>query len=215
MEPLTIAQLLAVMPRATGRAAAFIGPLNQAMADNEIDTFSRVSAFLATIAEETNELTQLRENMNYRARRLLEVFPGRFTPEEVDEFDHQPERIANRVYANRMGNGDEASGDGWAYRGGGPIQLTGRDAYRTASIAVCGDADTLLKNPELIEVPSYGCGVAGWYWSWRGVNEYADRGDFDGVCDLVNRGRKTPRVGDANGYLTRVAYLTRAATMLA
>ena len=206
--PLTIPMLLAIMPRAQGRAAAFLGPLAQAMARWEIsESGARVAAFLAQGAHESAEMTALEENLNYSAAALVRTWPRRFTPEQALAFEHQPERIANHVYADRNGNGDEASGDGWRYRGRGIFQLTGRENYRAASLAICGDPDTLLLSPDLVAAPEYACETAGWFWHDRGLNELADKGEFTAITRRIN--------GGLNGIEERTAYWKRAIGALA
>ena len=207
MLPLTTIGLLKVMPRAVDVAAAFIGPLNQAMARRDISTPARVSAFLAQIAHESAELTRLEENLNYRAETLQRVWPSRFpTLVEAELYARNPEKIANFVYGGQLGNGPAESGDGWRYRGRGLLQVTGRANYRACSIAIAGDADTLLLNPELLAAPEYAAESAGWFWNLRGLNVYADRGDFEGITRRIN--------GGLNGLVDRVAYWHRATSML-
>lgn len=208
---ITSLDLLACMkrtPLTVDRAGEWIGPVNDTLREYDIDEPKRAAAFLAEVAHECLEFTLLRENMNYSASALVSQWPTRFwlpdaqdsRPVEVQARDHpgkanaldyhrQPVKIANRVYANRMGNGDEASGDGWAYRGGGAIQRTGRDAYRSTSIALCGDAETLLKNPELIAAPKYAMDSAGLYWKENGLNTLADAGNIDAISTRVNGGK--------------------------
>lgn len=193
------------MPRSAPVAMQFIGPINQVMAQHSISTPLRIAAFLAEMAHECGDLLRLRENLNYGAAALVATWPTRFRyrlPGErvnllvgsdglaiAESYERQPERIANRVYANRLGNGSEATGHGWAYRGGGGIQVTGRDNYRAASIAIAGDADTLLLNPELVAAPAYAMATAGWFWSLRALNQWADRGDIQGCTTRINGGR--------------------------
>lgn len=208
MTSITLAQLVAVMPRSASVAASFIAPLNQAMARWEIDTSAdRVAAFLAQAAHESSELTQLRENLNYSAEALVRTWPSRFTIETAVDFERRPGRIADHVYSGRMGNGPESSGDGWRYIGRGIFQLTGRANYRAASIAICGDADTLLLSPELVQTPEYACETAGWYWSEHDLNAFADVADFEGLTRKIN--------GGLNGLKERVAYWHRAIEALA
>jgi len=197
------------------RAAHFVEPLNAALMAAGIDTPARVAAFLAQAGHESAQLTRLEEGLSYSAERLLALFPSRLTAFDAAELARQPERLANRLYGGRMGNGPEGSGDGWRYRGRGIFQVTGRDNYRTCSIAICDDADTLLVNPEFLTDPDYACMAAAWYWGEHDLNRYADAGDFDGLSDMINRGRKTVTVGDAHGYGDRVAYWKRAIGALA
>lgn len=208
MLPMVIPRLLAAMPRSAPVAAAWIGPLNQAMIAFDITTDARIAAFLAQCAHESAELTQLRENMNYSAKRLREIFPRHFPDDATAErYGGRPVEIANRVYADRFGNGPEASGDGWTYRAAGPLGLTFKNQFRDCSIAICRDADTLLLNPDLLEDPEFGAASAAWYWESRGLNELADAGDFEGITRKIN--------GGLNGLADRVAHWRRAIQALA
>lgn len=206
MLPLTTIGLMRIMPRSADVIASFIGALNQAMIRWDITTNSRIAAFLAQAAHESAELTQLEENLNYSAEALLRVWPSRFTPDQAAACARKPESIANRVYSNRLGNGPPESGDGWRYRGRGIFQLTGRANYSTCSIAIAGDVDTLILNPELLATPEYACESAGWFWSSRGLSELADRGGFEDITRRIN--------GGLNGYQDRCAYLNRAVEVL-
>lgn len=207
MLPITTIGLLKVMPRAQRVVAAFIGPINQAMLRWDIVLDARIAAFLAQAAHESAELTHLEESLNYSADALSRLWPRHFGAQEAQDYARQPEKIANRAYADRMGNGDEASGDGWRYRGRGIFQLTGRANYRDCSIAIAGDADTLLLNPELVAEPDYACESAGWFWQSKGLNELADRGGFEEITRRIN--------GGLNGLEDRVAHWHRAIEMLA
>jgi putative chitinase len=169
------------------------------MGEAEINTPLRQAAFIAQVAHESQGFSRFVENLNYRADRLLDVFGKYFTDSEAQEFAHQPEKIANRVYANRLGNSDEASGDGWRYRGRGFIQLTGKDNYREAGKYLHLD---LVGQPELVEGLEVGARVAAWYWASRNLNPYADRGQFDTITKRIN--------GGLNGLLDRRAYYKRA-----
>lgn len=217
------ADLLAICPRLGANANHWIDPLNSAMETAQINTPARVAAFIANAADESAEFTALEENLNYGGDALLRVFPSHFTPADVGSFVRQPQRIANRVYANRMGNSHESSGDGWRYRGRGLFQITGKDNYRVASIALVGDADTLLTNPELLADPDYACLGAAWFWRDHmakvgdevlTLNQCADAGHFDPICDVINIGHVTARVGDSNGYPARLTYYNRALEVL-
>lgn len=207
MIPLTVPRLMQVMPRlGVSGAVTWIGPLEQAMANWDIVTRPRVAAFLAQAAHESAELTRLEENLNYSAEGLQRTWPKRFTPDLAQTYARRPEAIANHVYAERMGNGDEASGDGWRYRGRGIFQLTGRANYRDCSIAIAADADTLLVNPELLAAPQYACQSAGWFWASRGLSELAERGGFEEITRKIN--------GGLTGLAERVGYWNRAIAML-
>jgi putative chitinase len=198
-----IQQLVEIMPRSASVAAGFVGPLNQAMARwNIADSQARVEAFLAQAAHESGELMQLRENLNYSPGALLKTWPTRFTPETAATYARRPGAIASKVYANRLGNGDEMSGDGWTFLGRGIFQLTGRANYREASLAICGDPDTLVDSPDLVQQPEYACETAGWFWNSKKLNRFADMADFEGLTRAIN--------GGFNGLDARVAYWHRA-----
>jgi putative chitinase len=185
-----------------GRADApdWYAPLRDACQFFRIDTVVRVAPFLAQCGHESGGFVSLEENLNYSADRLLAVFPKYFRSGEMAAaYARKPQAIANRVYANRMGNGDEASGDGWAYRGGGLIQLTGAENYRR-----CGDSIgvNLLRAPELVRTnKTYAAISAAWFWADRGCNAYADIGDFEGLTRRIN--------GGLNGLEDRVAWLQK------
>lgn len=205
--------LRAVLPTSSpANIERFAEPLASACTEFGIDTPARLAAFLAQVAHESGNLSLVVENLNYSAEGLRAIFPRYFADATTAlEFARQSQRIANRVYADRMGNGDEASGDGWRFRGRGLIQVTGRANY-----AACGQALglDLLASPELLEQPGPAARSAAWYWSSHGLNSYADKGDFDGVCDLINRGRKTAAEGDSIGWVDRKDHYARALSAL-
>jgi putative chitinase len=168
-------------------ARIWLEPLRAAMARFEINTPARAAAFLAQISHESQRFSRGRENLYYTSKeRLLAVFGKRIRPEEAITFMRNPIDLANRVYANRYGNGNEASGDGWRYRGGGPIGLTFRDNYRT-----CGEAIgfPLESQPDIIQEPHIGALSAAWFWKTHGCNELADRGRFDEITQRINGGQ--------------------------
>src|SRR5574342_430275 len=174
------------MPRAANVADRVMGPLDAAMTRFEIEGPTRQAAFLAQLAHESGELRHWSESLNYSWPRLRQVFPKYFkTDAEAQAFDRQQERIANRVYGGRMGNGPEASGDGWRYRGRGPIQLTGKDNYRACGTGLGVD---LLARPEMLEAPETGCLAAAWFWVKNGLNALADTGDFVAITRRINGG---------------------------
>lgn len=154
----------------------------------DLDTPARQAMFLAQVAHESGGFTRLVENLNYSRDALRRTF-GKYFPDERTAaiFAHRPEKIANRVYAGRLGNGDEASGDGWRFRGRGLIQVTGRNNYHDCSFWMFGDSRLLL-NPELLEQPRFACESAGWYWSANNLNRFADRNDLAGLTRAINGG---------------------------
>lgn len=153
-----------------------------------IDTPLRQAHFLAQCAHESAGFTRTVENLNYGQAALRSVFGRHFSTDEIArEYARQPERIANRAYASRMGNGDEASGDGWKYRGRGLIQLTGADNIRSFSVRYFGDL-RLLRDPSSLERDPLASFAAGDFWSVHQCNDAADRDDIDSVTRAINGG---------------------------
>jgi putative chitinase len=166
----------------------WIDPLNEAMQLFAIDRVpSRAAMFLATCAHESGRFVRLEENLNYSPQGLLQTWPNRFTPDAAEFYGRKPERIANHVYANRGGNGDESSGDGWRYRGRGPIQVTFRDNYERCSTAT---GIHFVDTPERMAESDAGSFGGAWFWDDCGANAIADEGDWLGVCGLINRGNR-------------------------
>ncbi|CAA7614872.1 glycoside hydrolase family 19 protein [Magnetospirillum sp. SS-4] len=163
----------------------FAAPLAAACAEWGVDTPLRLAAFLAQIAHESGQLRNMAENLNYSAEALLRVFPRHFDAAGAEAYARQPERIAARVYAKRLGNGDEASGDGWRYRGRGLIQVTGRSNY-----AACGEAlgIGLVHVPEMLEQPGPAARSAAWFWHSNGLNRFADARNIETITRRINGG---------------------------
>lgn len=191
-------------------AAAWAPHLSASMDEFKINSSLTKAAFIATVAHESNRFTQQAEDLFYSAKGLLKTFPKYFNLITAPQYANRPIKIANRVYANRMGNGDELSGDGWKYRGKGAIQITGKDNHRA-----CGEAlgIDLIDNPTLLlEFPN-NCRSAAWFFEHCGAITYAEKGDFDGVCDVVNRGKKTEALGDSIGWTDRAVLWKLARTV--
>jgi putative chitinase len=182
----------------------WIGPLNDAMGLYEIDTARREAHFLAQIAHESGAFKHLSENLNYSPAGLLATFPTHFTPAEAVAYAHDAERIANRAYADRLGNGDEASGDGWLFRGRGLLQITGRGMYRRVSGGIGVNVEAA---PALLLDPVHAALSAAWFWSRAGCNELADADDFEGITRKIN--------GGLNGLTDRREWLAKAQEALA
>lgn len=193
--------LAAIMPAAGTRISLFLDPLNSAMAEFGINTPARGAAFIAQAAHESSQLHNLVENLNYSADRLIEIFRRRFTLADAAAYARKPEIIANRVYALRLGNGDEASGDGWRFRGRGIFQLTGRANYAECSRALYND-EILIERPELLKQPEGASRSAGWFWQARDLNQWADAGDFKTLTLRIN--------GGLNGWADRLACYERS-----
>jgi putative chitinase len=154
----------------------------------DIYTRERVGSFLAQTAHESANYTILHENLNYKPESLIRVWPSRFNAQSAAIYGRKPEMIANKVYADRMGNGNEASGDGWKYRGRGILQITGKVNYTDCSFALYGD-DRLVYNPELIEEDmSVAVRSACWFWSTRHLNQFADEGNITEITKRINGG---------------------------
>lgn len=177
--------------------------LSKLLPDYEINTPQRIAAFMAQCVHESGEFTALKENLNYRAPTLRKVF-GKYFPDDniANEYANKPnkqEAIANRVYANRMGNGDEASGDGFRYCGRGLIQLTGKDNYSwfAASLNITPDEAS-----QYLETFEGAAQSACWFWETNNLNALADVGDFNTMTKRIN--------GGTLGLDDRIAHYKRA-----
>jgi putative chitinase len=152
----------------------------------EINTILRVSAFLAQTAHESANFTVIKENLNYRAASLMTVFRKYFpTIEMAQAYEHKPEKIANRVYANRMGNGPETSGDGFKYCGRGLIQLTGKSNYVAFGKSIGKTADEVI---EYMKTSAGALESALWFWKQNSLNNYADASDMKSITKRINGG---------------------------
>ncbi|TDR79985.1 glycoside hydrolase family 19 protein [Paludibacterium purpuratum] len=198
---------VALISTATGcpptRALRWQASLSTACAKYLINTPRRIAAFLSQVGVESAGLSALVENLNYSADGLLATFPTHFDAALAAQYARAPQKIANRVYAGRMGNGDEASGDGWVYRGRGLLQITGCAGY-----AACGKALglDLLAHPEWLELPANAALSAAWYFAGHGCLALADAGDLRGVTRAIN--------GGLNGYAERLALFGAAERVL-
>lgn len=172
---------------------------------HKINTPLRLAHFFAQLNHES-KLQPKRENLNYSAEGLLKTFKKYFTVSTAKEYARQPEKIANRVYANRMDNGNEASGDGWKYRGGGLLQHTGKAEYKILKARTGID---YVSFPEKLNNEADALIAAIDYWNRLGLSYYADKDDLDSISDLINIGRKTTNYGDANGFLDRLTKLKK------
>ena len=164
-----------------------------------INTPLRVAHFLAQTAHESTGFTAFVENLNYSANGLTDVFPKYFRNVKASDFARQPEKIANHVYANRNGNGDEASGDGWKFRGRGLIQLTGKTNYAAFSNATGKD---VIADPDYLATVDGAAESAAWFWSEHQINKAADADDIVAVTKIIN--------GGVNGLDERKALLSKS-----
>lgn len=211
MRNITSDELKQIMPKCAN-PDGWVGSLNQAMAQFQIDSVDRVAAFLAQIAQESGQLNSLVENLNYSATRLMAVWPKRFTDSaKASQYENNPRKLANYVYALRLGNGDEASGDGWTYRGRGLIQVTGRGNYRSAGAAL---NLPLEAQPKLLEQPLPAALSAAFFWRSHGLNELADDRNTD--QDIEDFTTITTRIcGGKTGLTNRLAFWDTAKRVLA
>ena len=185
---ITVELLQSICPK-TKRAILeqYVEPFNEIGEYYEMfENPKRIAAFIAQTAHESGGFNFVQENLNYGAKGLVGTFKKYFPTEAIaKEYERKPEKIANRVYANRMKNGDEASGDGWKFRGRGLIQLTGRDNYTRFAKAVDMTLDEAIA---YLETPSGAVASAGWFWNVNKLNIYCDKDDFIGLTKRVNGG---------------------------
>lgn len=186
--------------------------LNAILPSYDIITLNRVAGFIAQCAHESLGFTVLSENLNYSQTGLRKVFPRYFPNDTIAAlYARKPEKIANRVYANRMGNGNESSGDGWKFRGHGPLQLTGHDNHAAFAKSINRTIDETVK---YISTLQGGIESACWFWKVNNINKWLDADDFDGASDIINKGRKTVIEGDAIGYADRISKYNLARKIL-
>ena len=174
-----------------------------------INTIRQQAGFIGQCGHESGNFRIIEENLNYRAATLLKLFPKTpkrqwgFTPEEAAAYEKQPRKIANRIYGNRMGNRDEASDDGWRFRGSGWVQLTGHDNFFHFSKAMGED---FVMKPDLVRTPQYAAHSAGWFWSTHDCNRLAESGDWTALTKKIN--------GGTIGLEDRVKHITHAMAVL-
>jgi putative chitinase len=182
---LTVSQLKQMVPGIT-HADHWIEAFDQLLPDYEINTPKRIAAFIAQCAHESGGFRFLKENLNYKAESLMKTFPKYFSDKDTaNAYAKQPVKIANRVYASRMGNGDEASGDGYRYCGRGLIQLTGKTNYDwfAASLEI-----SATEASEYLETFEGAAQSACWFWESNNLNVEADAGDIKKMTKKINGG---------------------------
>ena len=187
MNEITIDDLVQGKICDSATAEKYVDALNAACEQFGIDTPERQAGFLAQCAHESGHFKLLTEGLNYSAKGLLGVFGKYFNAETAAQYERKPEAIANRVYANRNGNGAESTGDGFKYHGRGLIQLTFKNNYAEFGRAIGREQD-ILDNPDLVATPPYAALSAAWFWSTRHINALADVGDIEGMTRKVNGG---------------------------
>ena len=172
-----------------------------------INNVNRQAAFLGQLMHESNNLKTMQENLHYSANGLKSVWGSRFPTDEIaNKYANQPDMIANKVYSNRMGNGDEESGEGWKYRGRGLIQCTGKDLYKTLSDALNVD---LINDPDMLLQPPYAAMSAGWFWNKKGLNDLADQNNYEATKEMTKRIN-----GGFNGLDDRIVKIEQAKKIL-
>ena len=176
--------------------------LNVSLNKWEINTNLRVSHFLAQILHESAGFLYIKENLNYSADGLLKIFPKYFTEESAKLYARNPSKIANKIYGNRMGNGNESTGDGYKFCGRTYIQLTGKDNYTLISKDLGVD---FVSKPELLETEKYAIEVSCWFWNKNKLNQFADLDDVMTITKKIN--------GSTIGLLDRKQWLTKCKTV--
>ena len=162
----------------------WLGPLEATFVKYDIISPVRRAFFIGQCAHESGNFKTLEENLHYSANGLMRTWPSRFpTLDVAEKYANNPEAIANKVYAGRLGNTEE--GDGWAFHGRGCIQLTGRDSYDRCGKAIGID---LINQPQLLVDPNYAALSAGWFWNKAGLNALADAQDTDTMTKRINGG---------------------------
>lgn len=186
---------------------AVLNQLPNVISKFELNTPLRLAHFLAQCGHESGGFKLTQENLNYSAQGLQGIF-GKYFPGNLEEsYARQPQKIASRVYANRMGNGDENSGDGWKFRGRGYIQLTGKDNYKAFSAAINEDC---VANPDLVAT-KYPLASAAWFFHKNGIHKIADGGATDAIVTSV-----TKRVNGGNiGLSDRIKHFKEYYSLLA
>jgi len=181
-------KLRLILPLAEAAADTFAPHLEAAAAEFQIQPGKEFAMWIAQLGYECQQFRRLEEDLNYKTpQRLLQVYGTRFgSIDQATAYVGQPQRIANRAYAGRYGNGPEASGDGWRYRGRGPTMLTFADNYAAGSRALFGDPQVLLQNPDRALLPEVGCRLAGWFWAEHKCAGPARAGDVRAVTRLIN-----------------------------
>jgi len=182
---ITLEQFKKILPGCKD-PAVWVDMLNKHLPNYGITHRVQIAQFIAQTGHESAHYTVLKENLNYSAEGLRKVFSKYFPNDDfAKQYARQPERIASRVYANRMGNGNEASGDGWMFRGRGIIQITGKNNYHYCSEFLFQDK-RLLVDPSMLLEPEYAVMSACWFWSANDINAHAD--DIKTVTRIINGG---------------------------
>ena len=166
--------------------ADWVDALNETFTRFNLTTNNQKAMFIGQCSHECGNFRLLEENLNYRAETLMKLWPKRFPSLEfAKQYEKNPRKIANSVYASRMGNRDEASGDGYRFRGRGALQCTGHSTYFHAGKALGVD---FVMQPDLVATPKYAALTAGWFWETHKLNPPADALDYTKVTKIINGG---------------------------
>jgi len=169
-----------------GISSDWASPLNDTFSRFGIETLEEQACFMGQFSYECNNFKSLEENLNYKPETLMKLWPKRFpSMEEAMKYAHKPQLIANHIYQGRMGNRDEASGDGWRFRGSAICQLTGHDNFYHAGKDLGID---LVNNPDLARTVKWAAPIGGWFWATHGCNQLAQSGNYDGLTQRINGG---------------------------
>jgi putative chitinase len=183
---LTLQQLKQVLPK-NPYVEHWHKDLSQLLPDYEINTPQRIAAFLAQASHESGDFIWLQENLNYKPETLMKLFGSHFPGgmAEANQYAHKPEQIASRIYASRMGNGPESTGDGYRYCGRGLIQVTGKENYTWFAASLEITPEEASDYMQTFEGASQS---ACWFWETNKLNQYADNGDFVTMTKKINGG---------------------------
>jgi putative chitinase len=185
--------------------ADWVDALNETFARFNLTTNNQKAMFIGQCSHECGNFRTLEENLNYKAATLMKLWPKRFPSLEfANQFAGNAKRIANSVYANRMGNRDEASGDGYRFRGRGALQCTGHSTYFHAGKALGVD---FVMQPDLVATPKYAALTAGWFWDTHKLNAPSDALDYQKVTRIIN--------GGTIGLDDRIKHVQQALAVLA
>jgi len=201
--PITQNQLTRILP-SNPYLKNWCDALNKILPDYDITTNKRCAAFIGQTYVESAGYTALHENLNYRAESLMREWTAQFSTIDIArQYANKPEQIANRAYANRMGNGDEASGDGWKFCGKGLIQLTGRDNYQSFADSLEMSIDDV---PAYLQTFEGAVQSAAWFWESNNLNQYSDAWDIETLSKKIN--------GGDLGHDQRISYCNSALQIL-
>ena len=185
-----------------GIDSKWLSAINETFERFQINTPKRQAAFIGQCQHESGNFKTLQENLHYSADGLMRTWPSRFPSADVaQQYANNPEKIANKVYAGRMGNTEE--GDGWKFHGRGLIQLTGRENYDNCGKGI---GAVLADKPQLLVGPYYACMSAGWFWNKKGLNDLADKRDYPEMTKRIN--------GGLLGLADRIAKIDKAKEIL-